>query len=165
MSRPLVVLLSLTACGVELNLPQSPDIICATNADCPTTLSCHTRARRCVNPASGDTAAPLMSSASATDSTHVIVQLSELCDPSTVVAANFTVATALAGGAPLVVSNAVIADSLRSLTLEVGEQQPGVDYLVMATARRTRTQALGVRALVHANACRFVKNLRAIAII
>ncbi len=118
------LMMGLTACTANLILPEETQIVCVDDGDCPSPRTCEVAIKRCVDVGLVDEEPPTLIAATASDSTHVVLELSEVIDPRT------SDITRYALTPTLTVEDAEVATSYRQVRLTVDPQEPGRDYVV-----------------------------------
>ncbi len=116
--------LFLLACSAALEVPVDADIVCARDADCPETRICQVVVGRCIDPTIIDAEPPVLLSASALDSTVLMLDFSERIDPGSMSASRIIITPSLP------VDETVVQPSLRQVRVTTGVQEPGFEYLV-----------------------------------
>ncbi len=122
------VLLVLACCAPPLDLPEDADIECFSASECPAPLTCQLVVQRCIDPTIVDEEPPVLLGATASDITHVVLELSERIDASTNAPSNYVITPSLT------IEAAEVAASLRQIRLTVPQQEPGRDYTIEVSA-------------------------------
>lgn len=114
--------LALSACNTQLELPDDALVVCESDRDCPSPRTCEVAIQRCIVPGVVDTEPPTLVAATASDSNHVTLELSEAIDPRTSDLTRYAVTPSLE------VTAAELSASFRQVRLTVTTQEPGRDY-------------------------------------
>ncbi len=112
----------MSACAVDLSVADATRIVCTTDTECPAPYTCQVSAQRCVAAGHEDHDPPVILGATSSDLTHVVLQLDEDADPTSMSSVVITIVPTLA------VLGVTIDSSLRNVTVETDTQTPGQDY-------------------------------------